>query len=329
MKSLLLCALLLSTLGIARSAPYDPLQPVHAGAATVQDLTVVDGKRSREIPIRVHLPAAPGSAPLVVFSHGLGGSRNNAAYLAKHWTGRGYAVVVVQHPGSDEGVWRGVPAAKRGAALGEAASGENLRLRMADVPAVLDQLTAWNGEAKHPLQGRLDLQRVGMSGHSFGAVTTQALSGQRMPGAPAGPREPRIRAAVVMSPSVPRLGDAAEAFGGVTLPWLCLTGTKDVARIGGRTLGASDVESRLGVFPALPPGDKYEVVLKDAEHSAFSDAGLRLREGERNPNHHRVILALTTAFWDAYLKGSAEAKAWLKGLGPRGVMEPEDRWQTK
>ena len=30
----------------------------------------------------------------------------------------------------------------------------------------------------HALAGRLDLSKVGMSGHSFGAVTTQAISGQ-------------------------------------------------------------------------------------------------------------------------------------------------------
>ena len=44
----------------------------------------------------------------------------------------------------------------------------------------------------------------------------------------------------------------------------------------------------------------------------------------RNPNHHRVILALSTAFWDAYLRGDAEVLAWLNGFGPRSVMESDD-----
>jgi hypothetical protein len=47
----------------------------------------------------------------------------------------------------------------------------------------------------------------------------------------------------------------------------------------------------------------------------------------RNPNHHRVILALSTTFWDAYLQGNADALAWLNGAGPRSVMQPEDQWQ--
>jgi hypothetical protein len=39
-------------------------------------------------------------------------------------------------------------------------------------------------------------------------------------------------------------------------------------------------ESRLSVFPALPPGGKYELVLGGAEHSAFTDHALL---GEKRP----------------------------------------------
>jgi hypothetical protein len=41
-----------------------------------------------------------------------------------------------------------------------------------------------------------------------------------------------------------------------------------------------------------------------------------------------VILALSTAFWDTYLRGDAEALAWLNGSGPRSVMEADDRWRS-
>ena len=212
---------------------------------------------------------------------------------------------------------------------GNAAVRQNLLLRVADIPAVLDQLQRWYGEPGHALHGRLDLQRVGMSGHSFGAVTTQAVSGQSFPGAGARFTDPRIRAALAMSPSVPAAGDADRAFGAVKLPWLLMTGTEDVARIGGTTLGPADVASRLAVYPALPAGDKYELVLQGAQHHAF---GERLLPGEgpsRNPNHHRAILALGTAFWDAFLKNDPAAKAWLQGEGARAVLESGDRWQWK
>jgi hypothetical protein len=127
-----------------------------------------------------------------------------------------------------------------------------------------------------------------------------------------------------MSPSSRNRSDPAEPFAKVSIPWMLMTGTKDVAPI-----GDADVESRLRVFSSLPPGDKYELVLADAEHSAFGDRPLPGDREPRNPNHHRAILALSTAFWDAYLRGDAAARAWLQGKGPRSVLEARDRWQIK
>jgi predicted dienelactone hydrolase len=307
---------------------YDPLKLSEAALTAPLDFTVQDAKRDRALPIRVFLPATVKPAPVVLFSHGLGGSCQNNPYLGKHWSARGYVVVFVQHPGSDESVWRGQRPAQIPAAMKQAASLENFLLRVADIPAVLDQLTSWNALEGHALRGRLDPTHVGMSGHSFGAVTTQAVSGQSLPVGGARFTDPRIKAAVMMSPSVPAAGTAERAFGGVKLPWLLMTGTKDVARIGSMTIGG-DLDSRLGVYPALPPGDKYELVLHEAEHGAFGERALPGEGRQQNPNHHRAILALSTAFWDAFLKGDAEAKAWLNGETALSVLEKDDKWQRK
>jgi predicted dienelactone hydrolase len=215
------------------------------------------------------------------------------------------------------------PLAGRMAAMNTAASLQNFLLRMRDVAVVLDNLDAWNREQGHALAGRLDLSRVGMSGHSFGALTTQAVSGQST--AFGGQRftDKRIRAAIAFSPSSPRQGDPAAAFGSVKIPWMLMTGTKDTA-----VIGDADVPSRLAVYPNLPDTiDKYELVLYNAEHSAFSDRALPGDKESRNPNHHAAILALSTAFWDTYLRQDAAARTWLQGAGPRGVLEKQDRWQ--
>lgn len=302
---------------------YDPLSAPKLEQVHVMDLSVMDSDRSREIPIRVYALPGADPAPVVLFSHGLGGSRENSPYLGSHWAARGYVCVFMQHIGSDESVWRDAPVGQRYRILQQAANLENFMLRAADVPAVLDQLALWNVESGHPLENRLDLSRVGMSGHSFGAVTTQAVSGQTFIRGDA-LTEPRIKAATAFSPSAPRLGSADRAFGSVEIPWMLMTGTEDDAPIGN-----IDVESRLAVFPALPPGGKYEVVLFGAEHSAFGDRALPGESESRNPNHHRVILALSTAFWDAYLKEDVIARAWLDGDGPSTVLEAEDRWQKK
>jgi len=79
----------------------------------------------------------------------------------------------------------------------------------------------------------------------------------------------------------------------------------------------------------VPPGGKYELVLYDAEHSAFTDRALPGDKAQRNPNHHRAILALSTAFWDAYLGNNQAAKDWLDGNGPGSILEKKDRWQKK
>ena len=303
---------------------YNPLAKIHAEKVVPLDLTIHDEARHRDIPIRVYRCGEIKSAPVLLFSHGLGGSREMGLYLGEHWAARGYIAVFLQHPGSDTSVWKGKRPAQIMAAMKEAANAENFLLRAKDVPAVLDQLEAWNKDSKHELFGAFNLEQVGMSGHSFGAVTTQAVSGQTTARGNFNLTDPRIKAALPMSPSSPAVGDPTSAFGKVSIPWLLMTGTKDVSAIGGAT-----VETRRAVYNALPPGGKYELVLDEAEHSVFTDRSLPGDKHQRNPNHHRVILALSTAFWDAYLKGDQKAKSWLDGEGPRTVMEAKDLWEKK
>ena len=305
-------------------APYDPLAAPAIESVVIADFIITDQARSRDIPIRVYALPETKNAPVVLFSHGLGGSRENGAYLGNHWAARGYVCVFMQHAGSDESVWKDAGRGQRLNAMRDAASGENLLLRVKDVPAVIDQLAVWNQEQGHALAGRLDMAHVGMSGHSFGAVTTQSVSGQVAARGLINGTDPRIQAACAFSPSSPRAGSVDAAFGSVRIPWMLMTGTEDVSPIGG-----IDVESRLAVYPALPAGGKYEVVLFGAKHSAFGDVPQRLDRGQRNPNHHRAITALSTAFWDAWLKKDEAAKTWLDGEGPKSVLEEKDRWQRK
>lgn len=306
---------------------YDPLLLPPGDAPPTLALVAHDAARARDVPLRVYLPTSTAPAPVILWSHGLGGSRDNSGYLGRHWSARGYVVVFLQHAGSDESVWRDVAPRERMAAMQRAASGANLALRCGDVQFVLDQLAVWNGEAQpepHALRGRLDLAHVGMCGHSFGAITTQAVSGQTMPVLGAKWTDARIDAALPMSPSKPRAGDAARAFGQVAIPWLLMTGTDDRSPI-----GDIDVEDRLAVYPALPATiDRAELVLDGAEHSVFGERALPGERRARKPSHHRSILALSTAFWDTHLRGDAAARAWLHGDGPRRVLDAADRWQA-
>jgi predicted dienelactone hydrolase len=305
----------------ARGSSYDPLATdLHFHAQTL-DLSVHDAARNRDIPVRIYLPSTSGPAAVVLFSHGLGGSRAGSPFLGEQWAARGYVAVFVQHPGSDDGVWKNEPPAERLTAMRGAISLENFLLRVRDVPAVIDQLAVWNKSGQ--LAGRMNLGKIGMSGHSFGAATTEAVSGETFPVGGAKLTDSRIRAAIIFSPSAPKSGSVESAFNNVKIPWLLMTGTEDTTIIGG-----AEMKSRLAVYPALHGAPKYQVVLNKAEHSVFTDRALPGEHEPRNPNHHRVILALSTAFWDAYLQSNKDALAWLNGTRPRSVMEPADDWKA-
>lgn len=314
------CLLLLfGLISFARSADYDPLD-VPQENITSKTFTVQDVKHDRDIPIRVYLPASTQPAPVILFSHGLGGSRDNNPYLGNHWAKRGYVVAFVQHSGSDQDVWKSTPPAERLAAMKKAASIGNFIARTHDIPAVIDSLTVWNDDKQHPLFHRLDLGQIGMSGHSFGAHTTQAVIGQSFQ-RDSGFLEPRIDAAVMMSPSSPKAGDPAKAFAPIKVPSLLMTGTLDDSPI-----GDTSPADRLKVFPHLTGAAAWQVVFDKATHSAFGERNLK---GEKSdPRYHRAILALTTAFWDAELRQQPEAKAWLNGSGAKSVLDPQDTWKS-
>jgi dienelactone hydrolase len=302
---------------------YDPLRLPATSPVQAIELTVDDEARARKIPLRVCLPSATKPAPVVIYSHGLGGSRNGSKFLGQHLAARGYLVVYIQHPGSDDSVWRNEPLRTRMSSMKSAASAENLKLRCEDVKSLLDQLERWNAKPGHPLADRVAMEHIGMSGHSFGAHTTQAVAGQNFPLIRHKFLDTRIDAAIAYSPSSPPIGDLKTIFGKVNVPWLLMTGTQDVSPIGGQS-----VESRTAVYANLTDAiDKYEVVLFGAEHAVFTDVGARSGNRGTVAEHHRTILALTTAFWDAYLHDDAKAREWLAGDQVKTVLDEKDRWQ--
>src|SRR5580658_1911451 len=120
------CALTLIALArcgdFAAAAPaYDPLATPPQFVAQTIDLDVHDAARNRDIPLRVYLPAEKSPAPVVLFSHGLGGSREGNQFMGDHWSARGYVAVFLQHPGSDSSVWKGQPPGQAMQALRAAA----------------------------------------------------------------------------------------------------------------------------------------------------------------------------------------------------------------
>lgn len=315
---------------LAASAGAWPADAVPVAPAPV-DASWRDSARGRDVPVRVRVP--PGASqdrPVILFSHGLGGSRDAGTHWAEHWAAHGFIVVHLQHPGSDESVWKGqggTPQARLGT-LKAAASGPQLVARSRDVAFVLDEL-ARRQSAGDPLLARADLSRVGLAGHSFGAHTTLAAAGQRVvrPGG-AEPLllEPRIRAAIAFSPAAnPRDPDPSASFGAIRIPVMSLTGTRDGDVIGN---GATPAQ-RVVPFENMKSPGKYLAVFDGADHAVFGGMPRRRGTGEVDAHVRAATRELTLDFWRAHLGGDDEARARLEPPRARRLLTPKDRYEAK
>ena len=295
------------------------MMPSAAGAMTICTATWRDPARSRNIPVRIRMPDGQERVPIILFSHGLGGSLESGTDWTAAWTQAGLATLTIDHVGSDRQL--------RGDSISPAGLSVQLEARIADVKFVLDELWRREREGDCDLR-RLDRSRIGMSGHSFGAITTQALSGQSYP-LPAldHAADPRIKAAIAFSPSPPMRGhDDAGAFAGVHIPFLSVTGTADFAPITPQVTAAD----RQRPFLAMPPGDKYLLVVGGANHLQLNGQDGFGPDTEPGEHMRAIVIATTTAFWNATLRADASARAWLEaGAGMQKKLAPSDRLEVR
>lgn len=286
-----------------------------------------DEARGRDVPVKIYYPAtASVPCPIIVFSHGLGGTREGYAYLGEYWAAHGYVSVHLQHAGSDDAVWR--DATRKLKAMKDAmADPEVVNARPLDVRFAIDRLTALATDEGFAPHGRLDLARIGVAGHSFGAFTTMAVAGRdyaRGGAATAKWADPRVKAAVAMSTPAPSRGGREPSTAGydaVRIPVFHFTGTLDTDPMGGATTPAH----RRIPYDHTTGAEAWLVTLDGGDHMVFGGPmqgdgrGARLRASrenrERDPEFHALIQKTTTAFWDAELKGDERARAWLDNGG--------------
>ncbi len=234
----------------------------------VVDLELLDADRGRPVPARLYLPgqaSAETPVPLVVFSHGLGGSRSGYQYLGSHWADMGIASLHPQHVGSDSDVWRGNPL-ELVQRLQAAAQAPEVLARALDLRFVLDQLLASD-------QGRLiDTASIAAAGHSYGANTVMLVSGARVGTAypeTRSLRDPRIRSAILISaPPIQGQGPAEQVLAPITIPTLHITSTDDTIKIPGYR---STVEDRIAIFAAMSGSPRTLAVFNTGGHSIFTD----------------------------------------------------------
>lgn len=250
------------------------------------------------VAVRVHYPLEPqGRLPVVVFSHGLGGSRLGYGYLGRCWAAHGYVSI---HPSHRENVPFGAAEAQEPGLAALRAMKEaiddprNWEARPRDVALVIDGLSDLRIPA---LQGRLDAGRVAVAGHSYGAYTALLCAGARvrLPERQGNFSEPRARAFIALSP--PGNGSRgldASSWADIDRPVLCVTGTRDAG------LQGQPAAWREESFHAMRAPHKTLLVVDGAEHFTFS--GGRPRR-PADPRHLGDIESATLWFLDRHLKG--------------------------
>lgn len=217
------------------------------------------GAPDRTLPTVVWYPTAPGASgpdvtlagdgrpfPLIVFGHALGSYNGQSTFLTTHLASHGYIVAAPAFPLSQLDAPGGATIADVPAQAG-------------DVSFVIDAFLGFASDAGNRFAGGIDAERIGLTGHSGGALTTLVITYDQ------DLREPRIKAAVPFSP--PACFFQPGYFDAATVPLLILQGDHDLL-----TDAVGDAAAAFA--RAHPP--KSLLIVHGGTHLAFADAGAGL-----------------------------------------------------
>ena len=243
--------------------------------------------------------------PVIIWSHGLGGTQDGAGFIARFLASHGYVHVNIGHEGTNDSLWRGKPGHPWDNIRKAHIPWSDVKNRYLDVPFVLNILKDMDGP---PL---MDFKKIGMSGHSFGALTTQIMAGQ-LTGNP----EPedlsdnRFYAALAYSP-VPNIRiplPPKDVYSPIKLPMMHMSGSEDHSPLDGNIqAGRDEIFDYAGGSNAL----QYSVILDGADHMIFNGSRGQLPDYDGMELHKDQIKILALAWWDYMLKNNAKAGQWL------------------
>jgi dienelactone hydrolase len=253
--------------------------------------------------VRAAIDAAPaaGAFPLVLFSHCHNCTRLSNATTAARLASHGFVVLAVDH--ADNTLWDHL--AGHDADLDSAF----LEIRAADVRFVLDRVAA--GET--PVAGTADLARVGVFGHSFGAVTAGRVA----------QLDDRIRAAAALCAPMENPLIQGVMLAEVEQPLLFVVAQEDnsITELGNLLVRTNFRDA---------PGPAWKLEVADAGHWSVSDLdglvdifapgcgdGIRQTDGAPfsyldPPTGRALAAAYVTAFFRATLTDDAGARAYLE-----------------
>jgi len=289
--------------------------------ASARETVWYDPARQRAIPVKVYFPRLEEKAPIILFSHGLGSSIENCAYLANAWTAHGFVCVLVQHPGCDENIWKGkirILNEYRGAFEQNWSS----RTRSEDLRFVLnclEQIVASNPQ----FTARMDMDRIGVGGIDLGALAALLLAGQVPPDNGKSLYDPRVKAVLAMSPPVrPMNISYREMYQPITAPTLFITGTNDDGIV-----GSTKAAQRRIPFDAMIQNQRYLITLDGGDHRMYGGRILSFLGGRNDEKFQAAIVRSSTIFWRALLQDDPVARRvmdthdWASLVGIKATIE--------
>lgn len=242
-----------------------------------------------------------GRFPLVIFSHGNGGSRNQNTFWCDYLASHGYIVVSPDHTGNAR--WTiidGQPVVFQASERQNSAKDRPL-----DVSFLLDQMIRWDRGADKRFAGHIDTELCAISGMSFGSFTAHW----------AADADPRFKAVIAMS-------GAPQSHTNLSVPSLRMLGTED------RTLGPAG-NAAIRDNHAKHAGPSFLLELKNGGHYSFTDMfkinknfGDGVGSGKRRDTNepfeftsmdatYGAVNSYSVAFLGYYLKGEKEYLAFL------------------
>jgi predicted dienelactone hydrolase len=307
----------------------------------------LDRSRQRRVPADLYLPqtTAINPVPVIVISHGVAEDRTTYAYLARHLASYGFAVAVVEHVGGDANRFRNYFAN-----MAPPPMATELLERPRDVSFVLDELQ--RRAQSEPNLRQLDLQNVGLVGHSLGGYTVLALAGaeidfdrvkrdcnpnrslnlsvllqcraNELKPQKYALQDPRIRAVFAISPLNSTIF-GRRGMSQIRVPVFLMGGSDDII--------TPAIPEQIYPFTWLQTPDKYLAIVEKGTH--FSTQSIDPTQNSAFPVSTDLIgpdpaqargyaQALSTAFFQTYLVNRNEFRPYLsaayaKSLAPVGL----------
>ena len=273
-----------------------------------------------------HAPIAQAKEPypIIIYSHGGMQLLGDNASLCEELASQGYIVVGIGHPQENF-----LKALSTGCCDHTELANQEIELRVTEAQRVIDYLETLNQQPTNSMFfGHLNLQQIGMAGHSIGGATAVQLCR----------RDDRCKACVNMDGSLVGKNITAPfskplmlLLGGETIKMMSpVTEEEKIKRFGTKEIFVEVKKYYLEAFETLMKNMGtyvHKIIIPGAGHNTFCDLSLlryhstftRFKElgtGDLNGYRaHEIINSYICAFFDKHLKKQATT---LLDIGNKG-----------